>query len=271
MNRIVTLLLLLCATAGWAQKYNVSGVVKGPEGVIPNVSVREIDANHRVYGHTTTDQGGLFTFRVRDIRNSLQFYAPGYRTFTHKMLGKASFRVTMEKRRTSPYVATAKVILRSDHLICGHYNGDEVRMQAWVEQMNDTLFALILPVEMDKVVDEYAAGRKLTVLDNLGHTVMLLENVVDAYPVAGDPDEVSERCLAQSYTGMNHIPGVGEGDARLYAYPHFQITRSQIKELCNNLDLVDRFAVDTYRADNFWNVFPTSRTAALLEKVLNKK
>ena len=188
---ILSLLLLVCCSSAWAQKQNVSGTVKGSDGSVPlKVSVREIDAEHRVFNHTTTDRNGLFSFRVRDAQHSLQFYAPGYRTLSHKMLGQKSFTVTMDRRRTSPYVASAKVVLKSEHLICGHYLGEVVRRQAWLEKMNDTLYAIILPVEMEKAVDEYPAGRQLIVLDELSRQVMQLENVVDVYPIAGDPDDV---------------------------------------------------------------------------------
>ena len=270
MYRIVYILLFLCCTALSAQPLNVSGVVKGPDGGIAKVSVREIDANHRVFNHTSTDQNGLFSFRVRDMKHSLQFYAPGYRTFSHKMLGAKSFKVTMEKRRTSPYVSTAKVILKSERLFCGHYQGRDVRQEAWIEKMSDTLYTFILPVEMERAVDEYPVGRQLLVLDELGRQVMQLDNVVDAYPIAGEPDDVDPWRIAQSYAGIEHIPGVGEGEERLFAYPHFQISRSQIEQLCNKPDQMVRLVVDTYRGNNYWNFFPTDKTIELLRSVLEK-
>ena len=270
MYRKLPFLLFFCCTSLFAQQQNVSGVVKGPDGGIAKVSVREIDSEHRIFNHTTTDRNGLFSFRVRDLLHSLQFYAPGYRTLSHKMLGAKSFKVTMEKRRTSPYVATAKVILKSEHLFCGHYLGEVVRQQAWVEKMNDTLFAIILPIEMERAVDEYPAGRQAIVLDELGRQVIQLENVVDAYPIAGDPDDVSQTCLAQSYTGTNRIPGGNEDDVRLYAYPHFQVSRSQLERFVSEPELLGRLAVDTYRANNYWNFFPTDSTIELIRKALEK-
>ena len=47
-SQVLSLLLLFCAT-GWAQQQNVRGVVKGPDGGIAKVSVREIDANRRFF------------------------------------------------------------------------------------------------------------------------------------------------------------------------------------------------------------------------------
>ena len=265
------LILMLCCAPAWAQRQNVSGTVKGPDGAIAKVSVREIDSNHRVFNHTTTDRNGLFSFQVRDAQHSLQFYAPGYRTISHKMLGERSFRVTMERRRTSPYVSTAKVILGSDRLFCGHYLGEVVRLHAWMEQMCDTLFTIILPVEMMRPVDEYPSGRQLIVLDKLGRQVMQLENVVDAYPLRDDPDKIDQSCIAQSYTGTDRIPGGSEDDKKLYAYPHFQISRAQLEQLCQKPELLGRLAVDTYRADNYWNFFPTDKTIALFRKVLGEE
>ena len=270
MRHKILFFLLLCCTSSWAQQQNVSGTVKGPDGAIAKVSIREVDANHRILNHTTTDRNGLFSFQVRDaVQHSLQFYAPGYRTFSHKMLGKVSFKVTMEKRRTSPYVDRAKVVLGSEHLFCGHYLGEVVRCQAWMEKMCDTLYTIILPVEMERPVDEYTAGRQLIVLDELGREVMTLENVLDAYPISGDPFEVSTSCLAQSYTGVGYTPGVDD-DKRFYAYPHFQISRAQLEQLCNKPELLNRLAVDTWRANNYWNFFPTDRTFELFRKALEK-
>ena len=268
MRHYILFLILLFCVPAWAQRQNVSGTVKGPDGVIAKVSVREIDANHRVFNHTTTDRNGLFSFQVRDAQHSLQFYAPGYRTFSHKMLGEKSFRVTMEKRRTSSYVATAKVILTSEQLFCGHYLGEVVRQKAWIEKMCDTLYTIILPIEMTRLVDEYPTGRQLIILDQMGRQVMQCENVVDVYPLRDDPDKIDQSCIAQSYTGTDRIPGGSEDDKKLYAYPHFQISRAQLELLCEKPELLGRLAVDTYRADNYWNFFPTEKTISLLRKAL---
>lgn len=277
MRHKILFLLLLCSSIMWAQRQNVSGIVKGPDGAIAKVSVREIDNNRRVYNHTATDRNGLFSFQVRDAQHSLQFYAPGYRTISHKMLGENKFTVTMEKRRTSPYVATAKIILRSDKLFCGHYLGEVVRRQAWIEKMCDTLYTIILPIEMERVVDEYPSGRQLIILDGLDRQVMQLENVIDAYPMYGDPDEVEDSRLeqayghvAQTYTGNDYTPGASMNGEKLYAYPHFQVSRSQLERLCNEPELLSRLAVDTYRADNYWNFFPTERTVSVFRKALAK-
>jgi len=264
-------LLLLCCTSIFAQQQNVSGSVKGPDGSIAKVSIREVDANHRVFNHTTTDRNGLFSFQVRDAQHSLQFFASGYRTLTRRMFGGKSFHVTMEKRRTSPYAATAKLVLKSEHLFCGHYHGEVVPQHAWIERMNDTLYALILPIVMERPVDEYPAGRQLIVLDDLERQVFQCENVIDAYPIEGEPGEVREVCIAQTYTGLGRLPGGTEDDARLYAYPHFQISRAQLEELCNKPELLGRLAVDTYKADNYWNFYPTDKTIELFRKALAKK
>lgn len=277
MKHYILSLLLLCCVPVMAQRQNVSGIVKGPDGGIEKVSIREIDANHRVFNHTTTDKNGYFSFKVRDAQHSLQFYAPGYRTLSHKMLGENKFTVTMERRRISPYVSTAKVILKSDRLFNGHYLGEVVRRQAWIEKMCDTLYSIILPIEMERPVDEYPVGRQLIVLDELDRQVMQLENVVDAYPIIGDPDEVEEsridqayHHIARSYTGTDYIPGGDSVDEKLYAYPHFQISRAQLEQFCEKPELLGRLAVDTYRADNYWNLFPTDKTISLFKKALAK-
>ncbi len=268
MKTLLTCLLLLASASLTAQRQNVSGQISGPDGRIPNVSVREVDANHRVYNHTKADQNGLFSFTVRDARHSLKFYAPGYRTFTHKMLGHKSFKVTMEPRRLSPFVGNERLVLKSDRLFCGHYMTTEVNQMAWIEQMNDTLFTLILPVKMDLKIDEYPAGRTLLVLGDWDTQLMQWENVVDANPTDIAPHEASEVHLTQSYTGSIYIPGGFEEEKPLYAYPHFQFTKANLEYLVANPNALRRLAVDTYKADNYWNLYPTDETAALLKQVL---
>lgn len=261
-------LFLLLATQVPAQRQNVSGQINGPEGRIPNVSIREVDASHRVYNHTKADQNGLFSFTVRDAQHSLKFYAPGYRTFTHKMLGQKSFKVTMEPRRVSPFIGNERLVLKSDRLFCGHYMMTEVKQMAWIEQMNDTLFTLILPIKMDLAIDEYPAGRTLLVLGDRDAQVMTWENVVDAYPTELAPHEVVDFHLAQSYSGSIYIPGGSKEEKTLYAYPHFQFTKANLEYLAAHPDALRRLAVDTYKADNYWNFYPTDQTADLLKQVL---
>lgn len=268
MKTVLTCLLLLVSSSLLAQKQNVRGQINGPDGRIPNVSVKEVDASHRVYNYTKADENGLFSFYVRDAQHSLQFSAPGYRTFTHKMLGQKSFRVTMEPRRTSPYIGNERLILASDRLFCGHYNGMDVRQMAWIEQMNDTLFTLILPIKMDVEIDEYPAGRTLLVLGDYDTQLYQLENVVDAYPIDEAPHEVSEYHLTQSYFGTDRLPGGTKDDTPLYAYPHFQFTKANLELLLEHPNAVRRLVVDTYKADNYWNLYPTDQTADLLKQVL---
>lgn len=265
---LTCLLFLLLATQLLAQRQNVSGQIFGPDGRIPNVSVREVDANHRVYNHTKADQNGLFSFTVRDAQHSLQFYAPGYRTFTHKMLGQKSFRVTLERRRMSPYVGNERLVLKSDRLFSGHYMMTEVRQMAWIEQMNDTLFTLILPIKVDLAINEYPAGRTLLVLGERDTQLMQWENVVDASPTDIAPHEASDVHLAQSYTGSTYLPGGTKEEKTLYAYPHFQFTKADLEYLVVHPNEIRRLAVDTYKADNFWNLYPTDETAGLLKQVL---
>lgn len=270
MKTVLTSLLLLLSASLLAQRQNVSGQISGPDGRIPNVSVREVDANHRVYNHTRADKNGLFSFTVRDAQHSLQFFAPGYRTFTHKMLGNKSFRVTLEPRRTSPFIGHEKLLLKSDRLFCGIYMGTEVRQMAWVEQMTDTLFTLILPIKMDMIIDEYPAGRQLLVLSGMSQQVMQWENVVDAYPIDVAPHDIHDHHLAQSYFGADRLLNGQEDNTPLYAYPHFQFTRANLEYLIEHPNILQRLAVDTYKADNYWNLYPTEKTAELLKMVLEK-
>lgn len=262
-------LLFLLPVVSWAQRQNVSGVVKGPNGAIADVSVREIDKNHRIFNNTRTDSNGFFSFQVRDGGHSLQFYAPGFRTLSHKMLGAKRFTVTLEPCRVMPQLLSAKTVLNSDRLFCGRHLGAAVRLQAWMEQLSDTLFVLILPVEMNSLVDEYPVGRQLMVFDTKERLVMQCSNVYDAYPIAGDPNEIDEMRLSRSSFDIGYIPGASD-EERLFAYPRFLFTRAQLAQLCEEPSLLGRIAADTYNANNYWNFFPTDKTIELISKVLKQ-
>ena len=121
---------------------------------------------------------------------------------------------------------------------------------------------------MDMIIDEYPAGRTLLVLGSWDKQLMRWENVVDAYPIDVAPHEVSDVHLAQSYFGTDRLPGGTKDDRPLYAYPHFQFTKANLEYLVEHPQAMHRLVVDTYKADNYWNLYPTDQTADLLKQVL---
>ncbi len=274
MKKMLILLVavLTTATTLYAQRTTVSGIVKDANGsAIPEATIRELDQNKRVVNHTKSDANGIFTFKVRNNeRHSIQVIAPGFRKITHKMLGNSRINVTLEPRRKSPLAGNEKIILRSDELFCGRYNGENIRQWAWVEQMNDTLFTLILPIQTETVVDEYPQGRTLTLLSVFDQQFMQWSNVVDAYPIPGQPGELNATVLTQSYTGGDNVPGISADVKNCYAYPHFQFSLSQLERLVAKPAELQRIVVDTYKADNYWNFYPTNETESLLKKLLEK-
>lgn len=267
----IFLAVLLSATLGNAQSATVSGEVKNILGEgIPEASVRELDHNKRVINHTRTDANGIFTFKVKDNQHSLQVIAPGYRKITHKMLGHSRVTVTLQERRKSPLAGNEKIILRSDELFCGRYQNEDVPMMSWIEQVNDTLFTLILPIRTNTLVDEYPQGRTLTILSVFDQQVMQWSNCVDVYPIAGQPDEVKSTILTQSYTGSGNVPGISVSNKDCFVYPHFQFSLKDLTFLANKPAELQRIVVDTYKADNVWNFYPTNRTDKLLKDLLKK-
>ena len=273
MQKNVIIIFLLCFSAiANAQKVRVSGIVVDQAGnAIPNVSVREIDENRRVVNHTKTDKNGIYSFKVRDNYNSIQFLASGYRKLTHKILGHTSVKATMEPRRMSPYAKSARIILHSNKILCGRYMGENVPVDTWIEQLNDTLFTIIVPIETNTEIDEYPRGRQLIVLTGLGQPMQQWANVVDAYPVLGSWEDVAGMRLTQSYDGIGTPPGGGNEKRKFYVYPHFQFTLSELQSLIKEVNTINRFAVDTYNADNLWNFYPTLDTAEELNKILQKQ
>lgn len=261
----------LSAATSQAQPYTVSGTVKDSCGqAIANASIREIDHNKRVINHTQSDENGIFTFKVRNGRHALQVMAPGYRKITHKLLNYKRVNITLEKRRTSPLAGNEKIVLRSDQLFCGRYMNENVKQWAWIEQLNDTTFCLVLPISTKTEIDEYPQGRTLTILSATGQHLMQWNNVADVYPIIGSPGEQSSTVLAQSYTNDDYVPGAIADDKESYVYPHFQFSLSQLKSLAEHPEDLQRMVVDTYKADNYWNFYPTNDTDRLLKELLQK-
>ena len=67
---------------------------------------------------------------------------------------------------------------------------------------------------------------------------------------------------------LSPIAYMSPEEKTLYAYPHFQFTKANLEYLAAHPDALRRLAVDTYKADNYWNFYPTDQTAALLKQVL---
>lgn len=271
MQKNILFIMLLCFSAiANAQKIRVSGTVVDQNGnAISDVSVRELDENRRVINYTKTDENGIFSFKVQDNYNSIQFLATGYRKLTHKMLGHHKVTATMEERRMSPYAKNARLLMRSEELLCGRYMGQSFPVSVWVEQLNDTLFTLIVPVETDTEIDEYPTGRQLIILTPMGQPEQQWTNVVDVYPVYGSWEEVDGMRLTQTYDGIGKTTGLSE-KGNFFVYPHFQFSLSQLEKLLKNPDVIARIAVDTYKADNYWNFYPTMQTEHELRRILEK-
>ena len=253
-NYIIAILALCMSLGAAAQKQRVSGTVKDAEGnPISGVSVRELDQNRRIVKQTKTDANGLFSFPAQDTRHYIQFSADGYRRLTHKMMGYTLINATLDPRTVQFTYRKGKVIMHTDKLLCGRQGENEVPLTVSLEQLNDTLYAFIIPVEVESEVDEYPAGRTLTILDSNGRQLAQLENVVDAYPTSPRSDE--DIVMTQSYAGVDNVPGQSVVKRRYFVQPHFAVSSSQLHTLMNQHQSISRILVDTYRADNYWNYY----------------
>lgn len=273
MNRdILALLLLFCTTILYAQSQTVSGKITGPDGErISGASIREIDNNRRIYNTTKSDKNGIYTFSVRDNNHSIQVLAKGFRKITHKMLGKSTVNVHLERPRFSSLFGKEKVILKTKDLLCGHVKSKNVPVLTFIEQVNDTTYSLVLPVRVETEIDEYPAGRTLLVLAEGDRQLMRWENAVDVYPQTGDPSDAKEMVLALKYNGLGNLLGVSSAEEDLHVYPHFLFTRSDLHYLTSNPNALRRIVVDTHRADNYWNFYPTEKTIEILKDIERRR
>lgn len=273
MNRIiVAFTLLLCTTLSYAQRLTVSGKIIGPDGEqISGASIREIDNNHRIYNNTKSDKNGFYTFNVRDNNHSIQVLAKGFRKVTHKMLGKSTVNVHLERPRYSSLFGNEKVVLKTKDLLCGHIKHKNVPVQTFIEQVNDTVYSLVLPIRVETEIDEYPAGRTLLVLAEGDRQLMRWENAVDVYPQTGDPSSVKNMVLAMKSNGLGNVLGVTSAEEDLHVYPHFLFSSNDLNYLIEHPESLRRVVVDTHRADNYWNFYPTDKTIEILKDVLSKK
>lgn len=259
-NYILAIIALSLTLGVAAQKQRVTGTVRDAQGnPIAGASVRELDHNRRVVKQTKSDANGLFSFPVQDTRHYIQFAADGYRRLTHKMMGYTLINATLDPRTVQLTYRRGKLIMHTDKLLCGHQGESEVPLTVSFEQLNDTLYAFIFPVEVESEVDEYPAGRTLTVLDSNGKQMVQLENVVDAYPSSPRSDEGI--VMTQTYAGVDNVPGESTVKRRYFVQPHFAVSSSQLRTLMAQHQSIARILVDTYRADNYWNYYLSSQAS----------
>lgn len=256
----------------------VRGVVTFNDEPMKGAFVMEINKDHRILHQTTTDENGVYVLPVSKVTNSVRVLCPGFYTLTHKVHENMAMNFRLqEKPKAADMGNIHNKGVETNKLLCGHV-GDSSRPQICrFEQVSDTLFSLIIPLQVKSLIDEYSIGRKMIFLDILDNQLLTVINGMDAQPIVGEPNNI-ERIIHVQAIGEDYQPGQvvvtdNPSAARedgIYVYPRFQFTINQLMDLLGNGADVKRIAIDTPHADNYGILYPTSRFKDELRRVIGK-
>lgn len=145
-------------------------------------------------------------------------------------------------------------------LICGHQGKQEISQVVWLEQLNDTLFTLKIPIQVKTMSTNYPEGRMLLVLNKDNKLVAGAYNIQDESPIAGDPNDEGHDLYSStnSSSSIGYIPGNSVRETPYFVYPRFIFTREELHYLAVHYKEIYRIVVDTADADNYWLFYPLS-------------
>lgn len=254
-----------------AQSVIVSGSVAGPEGPVEEAWVAEIDVNNRTLNSARTDHQGLFTLNIKGGRTSLRVTAPGMRRVTQRIGSKRSFRIVMEKAAEVDLTDRfSRAGTETTKLLYGISQMHRIQQLTWLEQVNDTLFAISVPVRVSSGVEEYPAGRQMQILDGRGAIMATCSNMFTEIAQEGLPDSYEAHVQVKSNNGNLNSSLAADVNSDYFCYPRFQISKADIEYIIDHADDISRFAVDTSRGNNYWILYPDKQFGRELQKMVNK-
>jgi len=254
-----------------AQTFVISGKVSGPLGPVQDAWVTEVDVNNRSLNSTKTDPQGIFNLKVTGGRTFLRITADGMRRVTQRIGTKRSFNIEMDKAAEVDLSDRfSRTNLETTKLLYGISQMQRIRQWTWVEQVNDTLFAISVPVRVNSAVEEYPAGRQMQILDARGAIMATCSNMFTEIAQEGAPDTYEAHVTAKSNNGNHNTSLAGDTQTDYFCYPRFAVSKSEVELIIDNADNISRFAVDTARGDNYWILYPDKRFGPELQKIINK-
>lgn len=255
--------------AALAQISQVQGTVMHDRKPLAQANVMEMDSNHRILNQTYTDTNGHFIMNVTGNKTSLRVTAPGMHRFTQKIGHTSNWIVEMKKENVPDVPNKAKNSYETTKLLVGWHNGHIIPQICWVEQLDEFLFTIVIPVHMSSMVDEYPIGRKMTVTDINGHVVATGECIEQALPKEGIPQSW-DPFIRLSGAEMNEDGSTFTSNDRVcFAYPRFSFSKTEMEYMIDHYNELVCFAVDTSRGNNFWKYYPSTKFARELQKILN--
>lgn len=160
----------------------------------------------------------------------------------------------------------------STQLICGHQGKQEVPQIVWLEQLNDTLFTLKIPIQVKTMSTNYPEGRLLLMLNKSNKLVASAYNIQEESPLPGDPNDQMHELYSStnSSSSIGYIPGNSVRETSYYVYPQFIFTREELEYLIAHYKEIHRIVVDTAEADSYWLLYPKSTFGDELKQLMSE-
>ena len=144
-----------------------------------------------------------------------------------------------------------------------------------IEQLNDTVFSLQMPVTSINKNGTYPEGRTMVFLDKNDYHMLMGYNCEDAYPIIGNPsDEDTWNTIGKDnnfgkYNAQN-ASLLTDSNEPVYYYPQFLFTLDELQMLCKQADNLSYIIIDIETGDNYWNVYPLESFGKELTRILTK-
>lgn len=160
----------------------------------------------------------------------------------------------------------------STQLICGHQGKQEVSQIVWLDQLNDTLFTLKIPIQVKTMSTNYPEGRLLLILDKNNKLVASAYNIQEESPIAGAPNDENHELYSStnSSSSIGYIPGNSVRETSYYVYPQFIFTREELEYLIAHYKEIHRIAIDTADADSYWLLYPKTNFGEELKLLMSE-
>lgn len=268
---LLSLALFVLALPALAQ--TISGRVADADNQpLEGVSVREVRAEGRIINQTRTDASGYFTLALRNTRNALEATLEGYATHREAIDKKRVFKITLTRRAAGAeaFNVRRRETMQTNRLFVGHQDGKEVAWQTWLDQYNDTLVEMVVPVMASTMVDEYPEGRHLYFYGLATKPLVVATTQTAEYPKAGDPNELDTPFWERMHRGDASV-AIADGTPRLcYFYPKFLLSLADLARLAKEAETIVSITTDNAPADNTYQLYPAASFAKELRKYASR-
>lgn len=273
MRKLICTILAICCSLILRAQQVVSGMVSDGEKPLAGVAVNEIDTNGRILSSTVTNDAGLYNLIVKHRNGALRLNLKGYVPHVERMIGRKKIDIVLTKGNS----LVEEDILYSKHkveesykLLYGHNGARNISQLISIEMLNDTLFALIVPIQSTNLSASYPAGRMLMFVDALDNPFLIARNAVEVYSISGSPEDLGETVIARYYTGSDYTPGQFSASTPIFQYPRFIFSIRELEMLLEHEAEIYRVLIDTAEGDNYWILYPHNNFGREIQKRIAK-